>query len=84
MTAYVQPIEAKAFFDSGYLVGFQIVRSPFSGDWYLRLNGRNSKDFIICTFRNKNTQRLFSTVDSAIKVATEIGFTVKAVELVVF
>lgn len=78
---FIQPRAAQRFFDSGYLISFQIVCLEMGEGWYLRLLGKNCKDFYICTFREPDTYRIYSTADSAIKAAKDIGFRVNAIEL---
>lgn len=78
---FIQPTEAQRLFDSGYLISFQIVYFEIGKGWYLRLLGKNCKDFYVCTFRERETYRIYSTADSAIKAAKDIGFRVNAIEL---
>ena len=82
--SFIQIHEAKTLFESGFLSGFYMVKAVGEDGWHLRLKGFKSKDFDICTFRILNHRRKFSTLDSVLKAAEEVGFEVNALELVTF
>lgn len=77
MSSFLQPADAAVMFDSGYLTGFVAVKEAFDRGWYLRLEGRNSRDFLICTFRERDRPRIFKTLDTLVSQAEDIGFKVK-------
>lgn len=76
--SFLQPVDAVVMFESGYLIGFVAVRSIFKNGWYLRLEGKNARDFQICTFRKQGEPRIFKTLDTLVVVAEEIGFKVNS------
>lgn len=78
MSSFLQPSDAKVMFDSGYLTGFVAVQGVMGNGWYLRLQGRNAKDFIVCTFRERDRPRVFKTLDTLIEQAENIGFKVNS------